>query len=55
MILARCVALATAAMLAIGLFHQMHQGPMFYAVLGMALGLRQRVMSNHGSIQEVRR
>lgn len=55
MLLARCLSLATIAMLAIGLFHQMHHGPMFYAVLGMALGLRQRVMSNHSNIQEVRR
>ena len=54
-LLARCLVLATFAMLFIGFFHQMHHGPMFYAVLGMALGLRQRVMSNHWNTQEVRR
>lgn len=48
-ILARCVTLATVAMLFIGLFHQMHQGPLFYAVLGMALGLRQHASSNGSS------
>jgi hypothetical protein len=54
-ILARCLTFATLGMLLIGIFHQMHQGPLFYAVLGMALGLRQRVVSNHWNTQEVRR
>jgi hypothetical protein len=54
-ILARCLMFSTLGVLLFGLFHQMHQGPLFYAVLGMALGLRQRVMSNHWNAQEVRR
>lgn len=54
-ILARCLMFSTLGMLLFGIFHQMHQGPLFYAVLGMALGLRQRVVSNHWNTQEVRR
>lgn len=54
-ILARCLMFSTLGMLLFGIFHQMHQGPLFYAVLGMALGLRQRVVSNHWHTQEVRR
>lgn len=54
-ILARCLMFSTLGMLLFGIFHQMHQGPLFYAVLGMALGLRQRAVSNHWSTQEVRR
>ncbi|HEU4888113.1 MAG TPA: hypothetical protein VFV49_09520 [Thermoanaerobaculia bacterium] len=54
-ILARCLMFSTLGMLLFGIFHQMHQGPLFYAVLGMALGLRQRAVSNHWNTQEVRR
>lgn len=57
-ILARCLMFSTLGMLLFGIFHQMHQGPLFYAVLGMALGLRQRAVSHHLSqhpTQEVRR
>lgn len=54
-ILARCLMFATMGVLLVGIFHQMHQGPLLYAVLGMTLGLRQRVVSNHSNIQEVRR
>ncbi|MFL6245831.1 MAG: hypothetical protein ACJ74H_07390 [Thermoanaerobaculia bacterium] len=53
-ILARCLMFSTLGMLMFGIFHQMHQGPLFYAVLGMALGLRQRV-SPPGMAQEARR
>ena len=44
--MARSVLLATVGALFLGMFHQMHQGPYLYAVLGMALGLRQRVWSD---------
>jgi hypothetical protein len=54
-ILARCLMFSTLGMLLFGIFHQMHQGPLFYAVLGMALGLRQRAVSSHWNTQEVRR
>lgn len=54
-VLARCLMFATVGMLFVGMFHQMHQGPVFYSVLGMALGLRQRALSHHWHTQEVRR
>jgi hypothetical protein len=44
-LLARCLTLGTLAVLLVGLFHQMHQGPLFYAMLGASLGFRQRVLS----------
>jgi hypothetical protein len=43
--MARCITLATVAVLLMGLFHQMHQGPVLYAMLGLGLGLRERVVS----------
>jgi O-antigen ligase len=44
-VLARCLMFSTVAMLFIGLFHQMHQGPLFYAILGMSLGFRKRILA----------
>ena len=42
-VLARCIELAILGILILGLFHQVHHGPVFYSLLGMALGLRARV------------
>lgn len=47
-VMARCLMLSTMAVMLMGLFHQMNQGPIFYAVLGMALGLRERVCVAYG-------
>lgn len=41
--MARCITIAIVAVLFIGLFHQMHQGPVFYAVMGLGLGFRERM------------
>ena len=46
-VLARAIELATLAALLMGLFHQMHHGPILYALLGLALGLRARVLAEH--------
>lgn len=41
--LIRCIEVATLATLVMGLFHQMHHGPVLYSILGMGLGARARV------------
>ena len=45
--LAQSLALSTLAVLLMGLFHQMHHGPVLYGLLGLALGLRARVLAGH--------
>lgn len=48
-LLARCLHLGLLATLLMGLFHQMHQGPVLYSLFGLALGLRARVKSERRS------
>lgn len=46
-LLALSIGLGMLGALLMGLFHQMHHGPVLYSLLGLALGLRTRVLAAH--------
>jgi hypothetical protein len=50
-VMARCLMIATFIALLMGMFHQMHQTPTFFAILGLGLGFRRRVIARRRDLE----